>query len=113
MTPLAIDSIFKNKQVANQLLKLEVPGHLSLKPSNVAHKMQEIAKYRYNYELPEKVHELNCFATPAKKMAFLRDICKTVGISVSGQKSYLLTNNTEELKNALKPKEETKQKGRK
>lgn len=50
----SIDELFKSKDVATNLHKIEQPAALILKPSELYQRIREIALKRFGYTLPEK-----------------------------------------------------------
>jgi hypothetical protein len=75
-------------------------------------RLKHVATFRYRHELPSNASEILCLKSGLGKMAFLRDLCKSVGISIYGGKDYLLENDEEKLKQILQDREPVK-KGKK
>jgi hypothetical protein len=49
----SIDELFKEKSISASLLNIEKPTALSMKPQDLYERIKAIAKWRYQYEMPE------------------------------------------------------------
>lgn len=59
----SIGELFKAKDVAASLHRIEQPAALSMKPSDLYQQIKQIAEKRFRYSLPEKQSELKCLFT--------------------------------------------------
>lgn len=64
----------------------------AIKPSDIWKRLVEIAKKRYQYDLPESFKEFVPFKYPLTKLATLRDFCLSTGIKLA-TKHYQLHHN--------------------
>ena len=73
---------------------------LSTTPKSLYQQIRTIAEKRYGYQiLPKKQVQLKCLESDTNKMSLLRDICKSIGLTLNFRnasnevKALILTND--------------------
>ena len=77
-----LEELFKTKDVASGLYKIEKPAALSLTPQKLYQRIKDIATKRFAYTLPEKQSELKSLATQTTKISLLRDLSIKLGVKL-------------------------------
>ncbi len=98
-----VDELFKEKSISQNLLTIEKPKALALKPSELYQRIKDIALWRYKYTLPENQTDLKCLQSSNYKISLLRDLSLKLGLKIlnSSSKDFILENDEGILLNKL------------
>jgi hypothetical protein len=79
-TAFLVGDLFSSELVAKSLHRVLPPSGLSITPKSLYAEVKEIAKARFDVDLPNDQKKLLCLQSVHSKTSLLRDICKTIGV---------------------------------
>ena len=107
-TKFFCDDIFREPSLAFNICQDDTPEVLSLQPKQLYQSIKTLAEARYQYKLlPKKMGQLKCLETENNKVSLLRDVCRSIGLTLNLKglnnevNSFILTNDTDKLRQSM------------
>lgn len=93
-----VSELFSQPALSTGLHRLCSPGFFNITPREIYEQVKEIARIKFDYELPAEQKKLGCLQSVHYKTALMRELCKVIGVQITLDESRKLL-----LGNKIKP----------
>mmetsp|Transcript_1191 Transcript_1191/g.1573 ORF Transcript_1191/g.1573 Transcript_1191/m.1573 type:complete len:124 (-) Transcript_1191:1386-1757(-) len=77
-----LDDLFSQSVLATGLHRMLPPAFFNITPRQIYEQVKEIAKCKFDFELPVEQKKLSCMQSVHSKSSLMRDLCLALGVQL-------------------------------